>query len=151
MNTLIILVGLPRSGKTTWAKAQGHPIVNRDAIRLALHGQAFILEAEAMVTAVEELMVTALFRAGHDTVIVDATHITLERRLRWTKSSTCPNMDWNTKYEIFSTPPEVCTVRAVKDGREDLIPIIDKMYTKCDVPQIVGVGKILYTKEGDNA
>jgi predicted kinase len=36
MQQLILTVGLPRSGKTTWAKQQGVPMVNRDAIRLAL-------------------------------------------------------------------------------------------------------------------
>ena len=35
---LIVMVGLPRSGKTTWARKQGYPIVNPDSIRLAFHG-----------------------------------------------------------------------------------------------------------------
>ncbi len=33
MNRLILTVGLPRSGKTTWALEQGWPIVNPDSIR----------------------------------------------------------------------------------------------------------------------
>ena len=40
-----------RSGKTTWARQQGVPIVNRDAIRLALHGQRFEPRAESVVWA----------------------------------------------------------------------------------------------------
>ncbi len=35
--TLILMVGLPRSGKTTRARQIDHPIVNPDSIRLALH------------------------------------------------------------------------------------------------------------------
>src|SRR5690554_6874569 len=31
---LICTVGLPRSGKTTWARKQSYPIVNPDSIRL---------------------------------------------------------------------------------------------------------------------
>ena len=39
---LILTVGLPRSGKTTWALAQGYPIVAPDAIRLAVTGQRYV-------------------------------------------------------------------------------------------------------------
>lgn len=48
--TVILTSGLPRSGKTTWALKQSLSIVNRDAIRLALHGQPFIPEAEDIYT-----------------------------------------------------------------------------------------------------
>ena len=40
-----------RSGKTTWARQQGVPIVNPDAIRPALHGQRFEPRAESVVWA----------------------------------------------------------------------------------------------------
>src|SRR5258706_417694 len=49
-NTLIVMVGLPWSGKSTWAREQGNwPIVCPDEIRFALHGQRFIAEAEPWV------------------------------------------------------------------------------------------------------
>jgi len=38
MKILILTVGLPRSGKSTWAAKKGFPIVSPDAIRLAMHG-----------------------------------------------------------------------------------------------------------------
>jgi predicted kinase len=72
--TLIMTVGLPRSGKSTWAIAQGHPVVCPDAIRLALHGQPFIATAEPVVWATAKLMVASLFEAGHGVVILDATN-----------------------------------------------------------------------------
>jgi len=75
MNKLILTVGFPRSGKTTWALQQGHPVVNRDAIRKALHDHDYIQSAEDMVSAIEIYMVKALFLAGHTTVIVDSTHL----------------------------------------------------------------------------
>ncbi|GAF94425.1 unnamed protein product, partial [marine sediment metagenome] len=62
---LILTVGLPRSGKTTWARKQGIPMVNPDSIRLALHGKAFIEEAEPMIWTIAKYMVRALFIAGH--------------------------------------------------------------------------------------
>ena len=81
--TLIAMVGLPRSGKSTWAKKAGHPIVSPDAIRLALHGQRFISEAEPFVWAIAKAMVRALFLAGHSAVILDATNNTRKRRDEW--------------------------------------------------------------------
>lgn len=81
--TLIMTVGLPRSGKSTWAMQQGHPVVCPDAIRMALYGQPFIKEAESIVWATAKLMVAALFEAGHDTVILDGTNLTSKYRDEW--------------------------------------------------------------------
>ena len=47
---LLLMVGLPRSGKSTTARAIsqdfGVPVVSRDAIRLSVHGHRYIPEAE---------------------------------------------------------------------------------------------------------
>lgn len=122
---LIITVGLPRSGKSTWAQGTGHPIVNRDAIRLSLHGQPYAAAAEGMVTTIEELMVKALFLAGHSTVIVDATHTTVERRHRWIR--TAGLNEWHFSEKMFETPSHVCIARAKAGNREELIPVIERM------------------------
>lgn len=121
MKTLILTVGLPRSGKSTWAHQQGCPVVNRDAIRLALHGQPFILDAEPMITAIEEYMVKSLFLAGHDKVIVDATHLKQKYVERWKSEN------WKLELKVIATPVEICIQRAKADNRDDLIPIIERM------------------------
>jgi predicted kinase len=118
---LIVTVGLPRSGKSTWAREQDLPIVCPDAIRLALHGQAFIPEAENMVWTIAKYMVKSLFLAGHEEVILDATNTMKRRRNEW------QSKEWDTQFKIIDTPYLTCIARATKDGREDLIPIITKM------------------------
>lgn len=82
---LFVLVGLPQSGKSTWALANrpAAPIVNPDSIRIALHGQLFYADAEDFVWATAKLMVRSLFLAGHDSVILDATNTTHKRRKVW--------------------------------------------------------------------
>lgn len=75
MSKLILTVGLPQSGKSTWSREQGHPIVNRDSIRFAIAGDIRNYHYEERVTKIEKIMVKALFKAGHDTVIVDDTHL----------------------------------------------------------------------------
>jgi predicted kinase len=126
-NELILTVGLPRSGKSTWAIAQGLPVVNPDAIRLALHGQAFLKDAEEMVWAIAMYMVKALFLAGHGKVILDATNTTKARRDKWINPSL-----WDVSLKVFRTSPTTCIERAKDCGREDLIPIIQGMNEKAD-------------------
>ena len=119
---LILTVGLPRSGKSTWAISTGLPIVNRDAVRLALHGQAYIQEAEDMITAMEWYMVKSLFLAGNTRVILDATNLDFERRKRWVRQE-----DWETKVQVFNASKDICIERALKDHRKDLVPVIERM------------------------
>ncbi len=130
---LILMVGLPRSGKTTLALTYGFPIVSPDAIRLALHGQAFLKEAEFMVWPLAVLMVKALFAAGHENVILDATNHTLERRQFWYDAG-----DWTIGYIHVAATREECILRA--RAEEDrlsalslppndfsLVPVIERM------------------------
>lgn len=125
---LYAMVGLPRSGKSTickeWAKTWGAPVVNRDAIRLALHGQRYQAEAEPMVKAISLYMIKALFGAGHDTVFYDETNYSRAAR-DFIKSP-----EWNTVFKVVSTSPEVCIERAHATGQPDLEKVIKEMYAR---------------------
>jgi predicted kinase len=122
---IVITVGLPRSGKTTWAQAQGHPIVNPDSIRLAMHGHRFNSRAEPYVWAVTYTMVEALLLAGHDTVIVDATHITAKRRAPYVERFTEIAELWAMP---IKTGLRTCLRRA--QGDHEIIPVIRAMHDK---------------------
>lgn len=118
---LHVMVGLPRSGKSTKAHEMGHPIVNPDSVRLALHGQAFAAAAEKMVWALSHYMVKALFLAGHEHVILDATNTTAKRRADWVST------DWNTHFIVCQADAATCISRAHETQRQDLIPVIERM------------------------
>lgn len=118
---LVATVGLPRSGKTTWAKMQAYPIVNPDAIRLALHGQRFIAEAEPYVWAIAKTMVKALFLAGHKVVVLDATNNTVKRRQEWVSK------EWATYFKHIDTSAQVCIERADEEDDHDIMPVIERM------------------------
>lgn len=126
MNKLILTVGLPRSGKSTWSLMQGLPVVNPDSIRLALHGTDYIKEAEPMVWVLAKYMVRSLFFAGHETVILDATNTSKERRDFWISS------EWETELKIFKTKSDECIRRAKECGKENLVPVIISMENKSD-------------------
>ena len=120
---LICTVGLPRSGKTTWAKKyseeQGIPIVNPDSMRLAIHGQRICLQAEQFVWATVNAMIRALFMAGHERVILDATNISRKRR------DVLKFLECEVLFTPIDTPVELCKLRAANDP--DILPVIDKM------------------------
>lgn len=120
MKTLYITVGLPRSGKSTWADKQGIPIVCPDDIRLASHGRAYIPDFEPFVWAITKVMVKALL-ARHDTVILDATNMTVKRRKQWVDDS------WDIVFVRFPVSADECIDRAIKDKRYDLIEVIRGM------------------------
>jgi predicted kinase len=134
MNTLILTVGLPRSGKSTWARSTGFPIVNPDAIRFALHGQPFVKEAEGMVWTIAKYMVRSLFLAGHTTVILDATNTLARNRSEWNSA------DWIVEYSCFKTDAAECIKRALVNKQDYLLPVIERMNRQMEWP----TGNVLY-------
>jgi predicted kinase len=129
---LIITVGLPKAGKSTWARIQGHPMVNPDSIRLALHGKKFFGPAEPMVWAIAYLMVDALFLAGHKTVIVDATAVSKRRRTPWVERF---GKIADIEFKIFNTHPDECIRRALMDNEPDMVRVIKDMLEEWDLPR----------------
>ena len=130
-NTLILTVGLPRSGKTTWARQQGVPIVNPDAIRLALHGNRFLSDAEPMVWCMARYFVISLFGAGHDRVIVDATNTTRKRRDYWRDER------WATRLKVIDTDKAVCIARAMTEEDNRMIAVIERMHEQFEMPEVL--------------
>lgn len=121
-NSLILTIGLPYSGKSTWSLNNiDRPIVNPDSIRLAMHGQRYEQRAEDLVWAMAKIMVKSLFLAGHRSVIVDATHNTEKRRDFW------KDPDWNRKYIVMDVNAEVCINRALAVNDRVIVPVIERM------------------------
>lgn len=121
-NKLIVMSGLPRSGKSTIAKKLGYPIVNPNAVRLALYAQPYIFSAERMIWTMAYYMVESLFLAGHNTVILDATNLTRKRREEWISDS------WIRVFYIVKTSKDICIERAKNGNRYDLVSVIEKMH-----------------------
>jgi len=125
MQRLILMVGLPRSGKTTRALELstkfGAPIVSPDAIRSAIHGsgsKTYLPKAEPLIWGIAKTMVSALFEAGHDIVIVDACNNTKKRRDEWRFG------EWEVTFETVNTSGEICRGRTINPL---LLPVIDRM------------------------
>jgi len=124
-SVLYLLVGLPYSGKSTlMQKLMNGPVVNLDNIRIALHDQRFVKEAESFVWAIAQTMVGSLFLAGHLIVYLDATNTTVERRSIWISDK------WNTIAVTMGASVSGCVARAEASKDEEIIPIITRMAEK---------------------
>lgn len=83
---LIVLIGLPSSGKSTWARewVNEEPIsrvrINRDDIRRQL-GPYFVGSREELVTTIERLSVFEALKAGYS-IVIDATNLN-PKYYRW--------------------------------------------------------------------
>lgn len=121
MNVLHMMVGLPRSGKSTKAKELGFPVVSLDSIRHSLHGTSWREESEPMVWAIAHIMVESLFDFGHEDVTLDCCNVTSELREKWISH------EWVCTFHIVNTPKEICIKRAIECGSEELIPVIERM------------------------
>ena len=120
-NILHMMVGLPRSGKSTLSKQLGFPIVECDAIRKALGCFPFTPALEPEVWNIAHRMVEALFFAGHKDVILDSTNHTRRRRNDWVSPW------WKRCFHVVNTAEEVCINRAIGTDQYYLIPVIQRM------------------------
>jgi predicted kinase len=80
MRTVMMLMGLPASGKSTFAKEllrkepKRWKRVNRDDLRALLDGENFIKENEEFVRNAQEVLIKEALRQGFD-VVIDNTHL----------------------------------------------------------------------------
>jgi predicted kinase len=134
---LIILQGIPSSGKTTWArtyiKKRGSTnaiIVNRDAIRSML-GDYWVPKREYLVTDIEEAMVKAGLEAGY-TVILDATNLNEAYLSKWVAIAAF--QDASIMFKKFHVKPYIAIwrdfLRGLKGGRRVGRKVIMSFYNR---------------------
>lgn len=126
MKQVILLMGLPRSGKSTLARQLhtelGYPVINPDDVRTSLHGEAFLPRAERMVWSMAYYFANALLLGPHEGLIVDACNRMRKRRDEWRYEL---KGDLHFKVAEVVTEKDMCLARAA--GNEQLQTIIERM------------------------
>jgi predicted kinase len=107
---LILLIGLPGSGKSTWTRqnASGAIVVSQDDLIDAITPLGFEYSARPIYAAAEEVIARAALQAGR-TVIVDRTNRTAALRARWIaigREAQCKIVAI-----VMSTDVETCRIR----------------------------------------
>lgn len=150
---IIVLVGLPRSGKTTW---RNHYIKNyegdvpvvicADDIRYLLYGQRFFSGGEPFVWATRDIMFKCLMQQGK-TIIIDETNVVKYNRSKIIAEA--KKYEYSVTAIIFPTSREACIARAIWCDDDYIVPIINSMADKYE-PVLINEGfTLIYTEGGD--
>lgn len=120
---LILTSGLPRSGKSTWARQQhGAVVVDVDMVRLALYARPFIVEMEEIVWTFARTMVKTHALTGVTAIILVSCMGRRRYRQPWLMGDL-----WTPVVVEFPVSVSVCCDRARRDERLDLLPVITRM------------------------
>lgn len=140
----VLMVGIPASGKTTWARNFGanltkcnasYIIISRDKIRKSLIGESsnyFSKETEVFNTFVNQINEAML---KYDCVFIDATHVSLASR-RKIISHLTPPAEAQLFVKIMQTPFAECLKRNSKRSGFELVPtkVMYRMKNQIVVP-----------------
>src|ERR1700722_15746690 len=112
---LIVLVGPPGSGKTTWARRNGRGMVHvsQDGLIDAITPDGFEHAYRPVYREAEDAVARAALQAGH-TVIVDRTNRTRAHRERWLRIAR--NAPCAAIAVVMTTSEELCRHRNAKRG-----------------------------------
>lgn len=147
-NKIIILVGLPASGKSTWASKQMLPVVSRDAVRPYFSGSLdktiLSFEQENLVTEIQRGLAKTYLDAGLS-VIVDDMNVRSKYVSGWVEFAILNGVDY--EFRVFSET--LSTLLDRNNSREHPVPneVIESIYSRFTAN---GVPRIDFNRIGKN-
>jgi predicted kinase len=129
---LIVLVGLPGSGKSTWAARQPFSVLSSDAIRLLIADDPAIQAIHRRVFATLRYLAKQRLQLKMPVTCIDATSLTPWERRPWIRLA--QDTDCDAEAIFFDTPLEVCLDR--NRQRERVVPedVVREMARRLEPP-----------------
>jgi len=121
--TLYATIGLPGSGKEIWAKTQGLPVIDVEAIKDQLTPLNQRGKKEAEVLNYVQRLIHSLFISGNPVVILLAENLTQKDREFWQDDAR-----WHTQYREFKITEREAIRAATQAGASKII--LDQIKTK---------------------
>ena len=112
---VVVLVGLPGSGKSTWLANQGGGALSSDAMRKLLRDDEADQTIHGEVFALLRHLLRLRLRLGAATTYIDSTNLTRRERRIWVKIAHDSGADCEAVF--FDLPLAVCLARNEKRTR----------------------------------
>jgi predicted kinase len=143
-----MLIGLPRSGKSTWVqenKTEKDVVLSADNLRYLVYNQRYWQEGEPLVISILGIVFKMLLQQKKD-IIVDQTNMTRMRRRGVIKMA--KDNGYRIHGIVISNSRELCIERARKDGQNDLVPVIKRMSRQYQEPSMEeGFDEIIFVNK----
>ena len=131
---LVVLVGLPGSGKSTWAERQSFSVLSSDAIRLLLADDPTIQTIHRRVFATVRYLARQRMELRRPVTCIDATSLTKRERRQWIRLAEDAGCDAEAIF--FNTPLEICLERNSRRDRVVPADVVRDMARRLEPPSI---------------
>jgi len=131
---IVLMVGLPGSGKSTYLEKLGATAISSDHVRLLLSDDAENQSIHAQVFATMRYLLRRRLALGRPVSYIDATHLTPAERAPYLKVAQAFGCDLEAVF--FDVPLEVCRKRNRMRHRVVPAAVLDAMQAKLIPPSI---------------
>ena len=151
---VVLAIGLPGSGKSTWFKRHNILPLSSDMVRILLFDDVTEQRYQDLVFSTLRSMLRARLLAKRPWNYVDATNLSPHERRSWVKLA--QDFGYEAQAVFFDVPPEVCIERNRRRERNVPEDVMLRMASKLRPPKFEeGFAKItvvrLKRKDGDAA
>src|SRR4051812_30794425 len=147
---VVLTIGLPGSGKTTWFKRRGVTPLSSDMLRTILFDSITEQRYQGLVFSTLRSLLRARLIAKMPWNYVDATNLSPHERRQWIKMAR--GFGFEVQAVFFDVPLELCIQRNAKRERQVPEEVMRQMASKLKPPTFKeGFSKIVVVRVKDSA